>query len=575
MASTAGIRQIRVFIASPGDVAVERRAFKDVLDELNKGYGRGAHVEFVPLGWEDTLSTVGRRAQSVINQEVDACDVFVLVMWRRWGQPAPDAAPYSSYTEEEFYRALARFEKTNKTPCIWVFLKHIDPGQMADAGPQLAKVLEFRKKLEETRKVLYRGFADEAAFREEVDNHLVAFADGRCDACAPADAVPIIPDAIQKQLDDALSEITKLKADNKSALKEAEKARAEAKSATDRLAATERIRESKSESEMLTLAEKAAKAALDGHIEAARQDFAKALDGTTNLQILYLGYDFFNRIGDLDEAERLLQRWLAISGRDKQSPDTAAALGNLGLIARKRGNLDEAEKLHRESLEIHRKLGRLGGQASGLGNLGLIAKTRGDLDAAGKFLRESLEIDRKLGRLEGQASQLGNLGAIALTRGDLNGAEKLLRESLEIERKLGRLEGQASALGNLGLIAQTRGDLDGAEKLHRKSLEIERKLGRLDGQASELGNLGLIAKTRGDLDAAEKLHRESLEINRKLGRLEGQANQLGNLGAIAEQRKNFAEARRLWMESRDLYMKVGIPHMMKQLQGWLDELPPQ
>ncbi|MEL7237852.1 MAG: DUF4062 domain-containing protein, partial [Planctomycetota bacterium] len=91
-------REIKVFIASPGDLAVERRAFKDQIDELNDGYGIGAKVKFTPLGWEDAISTVGRRPQGVINQDIDACDVFILVMWRRWGQKAPDAAPYESYT---------------------------------------------------------------------------------------------------------------------------------------------------------------------------------------------------------------------------------------------------------------------------------------------------------------------------------------------------------------------------------------------------------------------------------------------------------------------------------------------
>src|SRR4051794_37541236 len=151
------LRVIKVFIASPGDLAVERRAFKDTVDSLNKGFGRGAGVTFEPLGWEDALSQVGRRSQSVINKDVDACEVFILVMWRRWGQDAPDAAPYSSYTEEEFYRALARFEKDGN-PTIFVFFKHIDPGQMADPGEQLKKVLDFRKKLEASKTVLYRSF---------------------------------------------------------------------------------------------------------------------------------------------------------------------------------------------------------------------------------------------------------------------------------------------------------------------------------------------------------------------------------------------------------------------------------
>ena len=44
------VRTIRVFIASPGDLAVERRAFKDVIEELNDGFGDGAGVKFKPLG---------------------------------------------------------------------------------------------------------------------------------------------------------------------------------------------------------------------------------------------------------------------------------------------------------------------------------------------------------------------------------------------------------------------------------------------------------------------------------------------------------------------------------------------
>src|SRR5688572_2084855 len=92
-------RTIKVFIASPGDLAIERRAFKEVIDQLNDGFADGAGVKFVGLGWEDTLASTGRRSQGVINQDIDRCDVFILTMHRRWGQEAPDAKPYSSYTE--------------------------------------------------------------------------------------------------------------------------------------------------------------------------------------------------------------------------------------------------------------------------------------------------------------------------------------------------------------------------------------------------------------------------------------------------------------------------------------------
>jgi hypothetical protein len=46
-------RQINVFIASPSDLPAERHAFRDAIDILNAGFGDGANVEFVPLGWEE------------------------------------------------------------------------------------------------------------------------------------------------------------------------------------------------------------------------------------------------------------------------------------------------------------------------------------------------------------------------------------------------------------------------------------------------------------------------------------------------------------------------------------------
>ena len=109
---------------------------------MNLGFGDGANVEFEPLGWEDTLASTGRRNQGVINEEIDKCDVFILAMNRRWGQEAPDSVPYSSYTEEEFHRALERWKK-DETPEIFVFFKRVDAESEADPGTQLQKVMAF------------------------------------------------------------------------------------------------------------------------------------------------------------------------------------------------------------------------------------------------------------------------------------------------------------------------------------------------------------------------------------------------------------------------------------------------
>lgn len=152
-------RTIAVFIASPGDLPGERQQFRAAIMQLNAGFGDGANIEFEALGWEDTLASTGRRNQNVINAEIDRCDVFILVMHRRWGQPAPDAYPYSSYSEEEFHRALELWKQT-KRPEIFVFFKRVDLAQEADPGPQLEQVLKFKRHLEDTRRVLYRTFTE-------------------------------------------------------------------------------------------------------------------------------------------------------------------------------------------------------------------------------------------------------------------------------------------------------------------------------------------------------------------------------------------------------------------------------
>ena len=482
------VRTIRVFIASPGDLAVERAAFKHVLEELNAGFGDALDITFEPLGWENTLASTGRRSQEVINREIDRCDVFILAMHRRWGQPAPDAQPYSSYTEEEFHRALARWQKKRRgkpqAPEIFVFFKHIDSASMADAGPQLQKVLDFRKSLEETRQVLYHGFANEAEFQAEVDRHLRAFAKGELPpADAPRDKV-LLSLAV-------LAEVQKEKAEKEQSLARAEREHQVVEAAVAR-----------AETFALEFAERGSKAALEGRVEEARQNFAKATKNTSNLQVLNLASEFNHRIGDLATAEELIERRLEITGRDAQTADTARALCNLGFVYQTRGDLDRAEEMCRKALEIDEKLGNQEGIVRDSGNLGLTYRMRVELDRAEQMLRKALAIDRKLGNQEGIARSIGNLGGTYGMRGDLERAEKLFRMSLEINEKLGRQEGTALQTGNLGLIAKLRGDLERARGLWTTARD----------QYAEIGVMHRVKQLQEWLDGLPKPIADSIPI---------------------------------------------------------------
>ncbi|MDH3997309.1 MAG: tetratricopeptide repeat protein [Desulfuromonadales bacterium] len=444
-------RKIPVFIASPNDLAHERRTFKKTIAQLNDGFGDGLDVEFEALGWEDTLAITGQRSQGVINQEIDRCEVFILTLNRRWGQEAPDAQPYSSYTEEEFHRALERFKREGK-PEIFVFFKRVDPASEADPGPQLEKVMEFRRQLEETRQVLYHYFEDGESFAAEVDQHLRAYAkDELPKADAERDIVVLPLDALQKL--DVAKQLAEQKAKEAEAAHNAEQA--------------SRLR---IEALHLQMAEDAAELSKEGKLEFARQKFAELVVESSNLKVLFLGYDFYERTGDLDAAFAVLDKWLSLSGEDKKTANTAAAYGNLGLLYATRGELEQAEEMHRKSLAIEEALGCKEGMASDYGNLG-------NLDQAEEMYRKALTIDEELGRKEGVAIQYGNLGVLYRTRGELDQAEEMYRKSLAINEELGRKEGVAIQYCNLGLLYEERSELDQAQEVWRKSLQLFTELG--------------------------------------------------------------------------------------------------
>ena len=309
---TTKVKEISVFIASPGDLASERKVFKDTIDSLNAGFADGAGVKFIPLAWEDVLATTGRRTQSVIDREIEQCDLFILALHRRWGQPAPDSK-FSSYTEEEFQLALNRWKET-KSPEVLVFFKSVDNASIADPGPELAKVLTFRKNLEEGRVTLIRTFNTEVDFGTEVDRHLRAFARGEWKDLDDNPPVIDLPRAEITALGKATREGAKRLKDVKKQVPSAERRSIGREEPTDAMKADLSL--VMAHQAELALARAAVDAAHDGRRQDAAILFAKATEGTTDLSILSLAAEFFRQVGDPENAGRLVRRQAAIA-RDR------------------------------------------------------------------------------------------------------------------------------------------------------------------------------------------------------------------------------------------------------------------
>jgi hypothetical protein len=165
---------LNVFLASPGDLTEERRIAPDVVDELNQSMGRQLNWRIELLGWEDTMPGFF-RPQEKINEDVDRCQLFVGLLWKRWGQP-PGAGDYESGFEEEFDRASQR-RLQDGLPEIWLFLKTLTDEVLRDPGEQLKKVLAFRKAIEAKKTLKYVKFDGpddwEKLFRKSLTSYLL------------------------------------------------------------------------------------------------------------------------------------------------------------------------------------------------------------------------------------------------------------------------------------------------------------------------------------------------------------------------------------------------------------------
>jgi HEAT repeat protein len=107
---------------------------------------------------------------------VDECDLFVGLLWERWGQPSGE---YTSGFEEEYQRARAR-RKAHDKPEIWLIFKDVDPTRLKDPGEQLKRVIEFRDSQMALREVLFQRVrnADDwkAKFHNWLFEHIVKLA---------------------------------------------------------------------------------------------------------------------------------------------------------------------------------------------------------------------------------------------------------------------------------------------------------------------------------------------------------------------------------------------------------------
>lgn len=133
------LKKLRIFAASPSDVASERAKLETVVDSL-KPMANYLGLTLEVVDWCAVVPDTGRPQQIIFDQlKPTSWDIFIGILWHRFGTPPgakdKDGKDYLAGTEEEFKTAYELWKQYNKPRivlyrCTRAFPFDIDPDQL-------------------------------------------------------------------------------------------------------------------------------------------------------------------------------------------------------------------------------------------------------------------------------------------------------------------------------------------------------------------------------------------------------------------------------------------------------------
>ena len=129
----------QVLIASPSDVADERRLVQEIVFEWNAVHSRSRGIVLLPVMWETHAApAMGDRPQGIINKQiVEMCDALIGIFWTRIGT-------HTGVAESGTVEEIEQFVGTKKPVLLYFSSKPVVPDNLD--SKQFENLKAFRTK---------------------------------------------------------------------------------------------------------------------------------------------------------------------------------------------------------------------------------------------------------------------------------------------------------------------------------------------------------------------------------------------------------------------------------------------
>ena len=161
-------QKVSIFVSSPSDVVSEQEKLRDVVSQLNTTLGPHLGIYCELKSWQShVVPKTGIRAQATINQDIGDYDIYVGIMWKRFGTYTGVA---DSGTKEEFDIAFENWRQFQRPHIMFYFSQKPASIKTEEEANQWGKVLSFKSQLQKIG--LTWDYRDPETFGIDVHNHL-------------------------------------------------------------------------------------------------------------------------------------------------------------------------------------------------------------------------------------------------------------------------------------------------------------------------------------------------------------------------------------------------------------------